>query len=324
MQKPVLLAAIFASSLLAACGGGGGGGPTPPTPSPTHTPGVSFASKLVFVGGLAGASIQSDLRRAQSVHTMDASTAPIMVVSEPESGLDASAYGGQVEAEVSPLPAAPEPAVTFTQDNPNAVLSTPAPGASPQPLPTGIIAEAIVTGANAVQAQSAGTASATIGDPVNQTPTAPVYSYMSIVLDCNSGYGVLGSAYTTHFGWKWTGSTWTVDDNVSDADVYIDGPSCVAANPSESDVTVHVPGGDTRLSTDSAFNSVTASQWANGETSFTLTQAITSASDGSQTALVIGKTRDGSTTFKLFPNGLSAGQGFFGAVEVSGDSVDGF
>ncbi len=242
-----------------------------------------------------------------------ASPVPIMVVSAPESGIDASSFGGQVEAEVSPAPAS-TPAVTFANTNPNAVLVTPNPSASPSPLPTGIIAQAIVKGSASVQSQVSGTASATIGAPVNQTPTASVYSYMSIALDANPGPGgVAGPGYTAHVGWKWTGSTWTPDDNTADADVYIDASA-----------VVHIPGGDTRLSTDTPFNAVAASQWANTETSFAISTAIQHNADGSNNGLVVGKTRNGSATFKLFPNTMEQGVGYFGAIEVAGASVDGF
>jgi hypothetical protein len=262
---------------------------------------------------------------------MDASATPIpiMVVSSFQSGVDTSAYGGQVEAVVSPMPSV-SPTVTFTQTNANAKVvatPTPQPGATPVPLPTGVIAAEILASTSAVQAQSSGTASAQIGSPVNQTPTTPVYSYMSIALDCYPGPSNLvgaGSAnpYTAHFGWKWTGSTWAPDDNVSDADIYVDGPNCVAPNSSEGFATIHVPGGESQLSTDTPFSSVSASQTFSG-TSVNLDPVppLTNA-DGSNNALIVGKTRDGLHVFKLFPNHL--GFGIFGAVEVSGDSVDGF
>jgi hypothetical protein len=323
----VLICGLVIIAALAACGGGGGGGLTPqPLPSATP-PSPTFSSKIVFLGSLAGHTIQSDLRRMESV-AMDASATPvpIMVVSAPDANADVAVYGGAVQAVVSPEPAF-TPSVSFSQNNPNAVVVTPQPSASPQALPTGVIAQVFVNGTNTVQAQSAGTASAIIGAPVNQTPTTPVYSYMSVALDCHNPGDIAGGTslgYAAHFGWKWTGSTWAPDDNVSDADIYVDGPSCVASNPSETVATIHIVGGDTRISTDTPFNAVSASLWANVETSFTTTTALMTNADGSVNALVIGKTRDGSHTFKLFPNEVGSNDGFFGAVEVSGSSIDGF
>lgn len=252
---------------------------------------------------------------------------PIMVVSPLFAGMDTSVYGGNVQAVVSPVPSS-SPAVTFSQNNPNAVLQTPAPNGTPQVLPTGVVAQAAVFGANTPETQSAGTATANVGAPINETPTTPVYSYVSIALDCGPGPGGIAAGsstpYTTHFGWKYNGSAWVADDDVNDADVYIDGPSCVAQNTTESGLTVHVPGGDTRLSTDSGFNTLTAAQWTNAETSFTIAAAIATNPDGSNNGIVIGKTRDSVHVFKMFPNALGSTDGYFGAIEVAGVSVDGF
>jgi hypothetical protein len=320
MQRFLILGSFLA---LAACGGGSSGGVTPlpsPTAAPTNKP-ASYTSKLVFTGSLAGAQIQGDLRRAESIALDDTATPiPVMVISSFQSGVDTSVYGGAVQAVVNPAPSA-SPPVTFAQTNPDAVMVTPNPSASPEALPTGVVSQVYVNGTNAVQAQSGGTASATIGAPVNETPTTPVYSYMSIALDCGSGPGgvAAGTAepYTNHFGWQWTGTTWAPDDDTSTADVYIDGPGCVSDNQGEAQPTIHVPGGDTRLSTDTPFCSVLASQWVNSETSF-VNPAISNP-DGSYQLLIVGKTRDGHV-FKIFPNHPF----LFGAIETSGDSVDGF
>jgi hypothetical protein len=326
-MKPGLLLTIALCGLLAACGGGSSGGTTPIV-TPTSTP-ITYAAKIVFTGALAGAQagsqIQADLRQIESG---SGTPPPIMVVSAPESGIDASVYGGEVDAVVSPYPSA-SPSVTFTQTNSAAAITTPAPpaeGQTPAPLPTGVIAQVNVNGTNAVQTQSAGTATATIGAPVSAAPTTPIYSYMSIALDCYASGGIAGNnfgPYAAHFGWQWTGTTWTPDDDVSTADIYIDGPGCAAPNPTEASMTVHVPAGDIRLTTDTPFSSVAASAWVNSETSFTILQAITTNPDGSNTGFVIGKTAGGAV-FKLFPNALGTSAGMFGGIEVSGDSVDGF
>lgn len=333
-MKRLLTLAIFAIVSLAACGGGGGGSITPaPGPTQTSPPTINYSAKIVFTGSLAGKAaqrmIQMDLRRA--FDSGAATPPPIMVVSPPESGMDTSVYGGNMEAVVSPMPTA-SAATTFTQTNADAILQTPSPvptGATPAPLPTGVVAQAQIWGANTPQTQSSGVATATIGSPVDQSPTTPVYSYMSIALDCNYssspvGYGVVGGQYTLHFGWRWNGSQWIPDDDASTADIYIDGPHCLnSGNPSESDATVHIPGGDARVSTDSPFSSITVAQWQNAETSFTIGTVIQANPDGSNNGLVIGKTRAG-LIFKLFPNALQSGEGYFGGIEVSGSSIDGF
>lgn len=324
----LLTASLLASCALVACGGGPSGGG--PIPNPSTQPSVTYRAKLVFTGALAGHEVQSDLREVQSLSPMDDATPiPIMVVEPPEISIDSSVYGGDLLVEVSPQPSA-SPTVIVTQTNADAtVLSTPtpAPNQTPQPMASGVIADVSIKGANVVQGQSAGTATAAVGEPVNAEPTAAVYSYMSIALDCGSGPGGVagGSAspYSNHFGWKYNGTTWVADDNVGDADIYVDGPSCVARNSSETYPTIHIPGGDTRLSTDTPFSAVSASQWSNSETSF-VAEGINGMvnPDGSLQALVVGKTRDGSNTFKMFPNAF--GNGMFGAIEVSGSGVDGF
>lgn len=323
---------VASAALLAACGGGGSTGGNPiPNPQQSNPPTTTYSAQLRFVGALAGHTIQSDLRRAQEARTpLDAGVAtpiPIMVISAPEAKAIVNAVG-YVQAVVSPFPSA-APNVTFTQTNPNAQIvptPSPAPSSTPQPLPSGVIAQQYAQ-STGIQTQSAGTVSATIGSPVNAQPTTPIYSYMSIALDCYSPGDIAGgtsAGYAAHSGWQWTGSTWAPDDDISTADIYIDGPNCVAKNPSESEATIHVPGGETRLSTDTPFTSVTVSQWANSETSFTTTQALAQNPDYSTNALVVGKTRDGARIFKLCPFAVEYNDGYFGAIEVSGDSVDGF
>lgn len=328
--------------ILAGCGGGSSNPiGTPPTPQP-----LVYQAQLVFKGPLAGsASGVSTLSGWRSVQSMNqrgilaapgATPVPIMIVTAPDtnSGPESSAFGGEVQAVVSPMPSA-SPTVTFSSTDAVAVINTPQPpvqGQTPQPLPPGVVSQAFVNGNGAVQTQSAGNAAAVISAPVGESPTTAVYSYMSIALDCSpaSAQSILPGATVNHFGWQWTGSTWIPDDNVATADIYIDGTNpgsgqpCMAPNPAESEITVHIPGGDTRITSDTPFSSVAASQWANTETSFTLLQAAQLNPDGSNNGFVIGKTRDGLHVFKLFPNAIGYTTGFFGAIGVSGDSVDGF
>lgn len=320
-MKHALIAAL-ALSALTACGGGG----SSPSPVPVVTTAPkTYSSKLIFTGSLAGRAIQSDLRRAMDA-SGTATPMPIMVVSPVSADMDASAYGGLVEAVVSPMPSA-APDTTFSQTNPNAVLHSPAPG---ETTPSGAVAFAQIFGANTPEQQSAGTATASIASPVNQSPSTPVYSYLSIDLECawsftsTPGTNAFSGA---HFGWKYNGSQWIGDDNAADADIYLDGPGCSTTgsqNTSEANATIHIPGGDIRFSTDTPFVGLTASQWSSAETSFDLLVADTVNGDGSQNTVVIGKTRDGAHTFKLFPNSFGPTAQYFGAIEVSGAGVDGF
>lgn len=318
----ILRGAVAAASLaLAACGGSTGG--APPTPIPTSTPTtvpVSYTARIEFKGALAQAQIQGWLQRAPLDDA--ASPSPIMVLSTYTGGPTDDGYGGQVYAMVSPLPSA-SPSVSYDSSTQGAALSTPNPAESPLPLPSGAIGYADVNGTNATSPCS-GTATATIGSPVNETPTTKIYCYAPIAVDCSytpgvEGYGVGSGLYYQHFGWKWDGTSWAPDDDDTTADVYIDGPSCVDVNAGETVPTIHIPGGDMRLAVSVSFAAVSASQWANSETSFTLADANT---DG----LVIGKTRDGSATFKWFSNSIQTYPGgIFGGIETSGGAPgDGF
>lgn len=328
--------AFFAGLLavsLAACGGGGpsGGGPIP-NPGQSSPP-TTYASYLRFVGPLAGAQVQADLRQAQEVAPMTGSTPiPIMVVSPLTSGMDTSAWGGTVQVVVSPMPLS-SPSTSFALTDSDAVLQTPSPaptGATPQPLPSGVIAQADVQSGSSPESQTAGVATATIGSPVNEVATTAVYSYLSIDLECKwSNTPVTGTnEYAgAHFGWSWNGSQWVGDDDVNTADIYLDGPGCRTAgstNTAEPNATIHIPGGDVRFSTDTGFSSLTASQWTNTETSFDMQVVDQVNPDNSQNTEVLGRTKDGLHTFKLFPNSFGPQAQYFGAIEVSGASVDGF
>lgn len=325
LKKILSLVAFATASLLAACGGGGSSPLTPPSPSPTNPP-VPYTSKLVFTGQLAGRTIQSDLRRAMDA-SGTATPVPIMVVSPISNGclgFDCVATGnGTVQAVVSPEPSS-APTTTFSDTAPHVVMS-PAALSSPGP---GVIAQADVSNDGTNNVQSSGTASATIGSPVNQTPTTQVYEYRALAAECvpgtySNGYGP---------GYAWNGASWVVVSDPSQADIYVTGNGCsgnynVAGDPG----TLNFPGGGTFVSTDAAFSSLAASQWANTETSVLGSTLSTQNADGSTNSVLIAKTRGLNgvpvATFKMFPNMLGSDNGGFnyiGAVEVSGVGVDGF
>lgn len=307
-----------AAAFLTACGGGSSG----VTPQPVRTnPPVTYTSYLRFTGALAGHTIQSDLRRAQSV-ALDAGTPiPIMVIAPIASSGDIGSgsyqiFGGTVEAVVSPEPSA-TPSATFTNTNPDAQLSPPQ-----MSLPSGVIAAQVATSNGTPNVQASGVVTANIGAPVNQAPTTAVYTYAAISLECVSSAMAPGSAAA----WKWTGSAWATATDPAQADVYLSGPRCntPGSTTTDPDPTVHFPAGGVVLSTDTPFSSITASQWANTVTSLDLLQAITQNPDGSDNAIVVAKTASGAI-FKMFPNGLgSYNYEYSGAIEVSGSSVDGF
>jgi hypothetical protein len=323
---------IVGLTLVAALVACGGGATSPVAPS-TIAP-ASYTSKIVYLGALVGAQADLALRdRSNDVihaYQTGSTPAPIMVTQPFYQG-QTFATGGTVEALVSPLPSS-TPQVTFsntnTTTNIQTVSTTPAPnGSTPQPFPTGVVAEAVVSGSS-VMTQSSGTATANVGAPVNQAPSVPIYSYAGLAFDCTNasgyGYGIAGGEYTQDFGFQWNGSAWVPDNDPTTADVYIDGPSCEmmgSSNTSESGITMHIPGGDTRISTDTSYNTVSATQWQNAGTSFQLSLCLQLNADGSNDCLVVGKTRSGAI-FKLWPNNV--GFGYYGAIEVSGSSVDGF
>jgi hypothetical protein len=328
--KNRFLIAVGLAALLTACGGGGG--TLSPTPLPTN-PATQYSSKLVFTGALAGRQIQSDLRQAESAMPMSAATPiPIMIFSPltASGNLGSAVYpggsgeGGYLEAVVSPQPTA-APTTTFTQTNTNAKISptpTPNPAQTPAPLPTGVIGEVFVSSNGTPNVQSAGSASAAIGSPVNQTPAAQVYVYEAISLECAQPLNA-GSAPA----WKWNGSGWVTVSAPSQADIYLTGPKCTVPGfaSNETYPTLHYPGGGSHFSTDTPFSNFNTSQWQNAETSYDLHSLVTSNPDGSNNGELLIKTADGAHTIKMFPAGVSSYPGEYdAAVEVSGASIDGF
>ncbi|NNM92299.1 MAG: hypothetical protein HKL92_03070 [Candidatus Eremiobacteraeota bacterium] len=336
-----LLAGLSALALftLAACGGNStGGNPiAPPTPAP-----VAYQAQLVFKGPLAGAASSiSTLSVGRSIQSMNqrgilaapgATPVPIMVVSNIDAADGCGAAGcagtnaqGFVQAIVSPQPSS-APVVVFSQTAPNAaIVATPSPGpsATPVPLPPGVTAEIGIGVSTATMVQSSGTATASVGAPVNQSPTTQVYEYMGIAADCEQRYSQTNSGP----GWAWNGSVWVQVSDPTLADIYVTGSSCDGSFgiPGDSG-TLHFPGGGTFVSSDTPFASVLASQWANSETSMPISALQIPNPDGSVNAELIAKTRSGAI-FKVFPNvagGSTGEKDYEGAIEVSGSSVDGF
>lgn len=302
---------------LAACGGGGG----TPNPIPSTVPKTTYTSKLVFVGPLDGRVIQSDLRRVESLTPMTAATPlPIMVVApitaQGNIGANQSSnWGGTIQAEVSPAPAS-TPTTTFSQTDPNAVLGTPIP------FPTAnVVSEAPIMGNSSTpNVQSSGVATAAIGAPVNLSPQANEFTYMAISLECKTPLDPGSSP-----AYQWNGTGWIAVSDPTQADVYLTGPQCTVPgfSSTENNMVVHIPYGGVNLSTDTPFSGLLATQWSNTETAVDLLTAGTVNPDGSQNTIIVAKT-SGGAVFKLFPLSVGYNDGYDGAVEVSGSSVDGF
>ena len=331
------LLSLSALAALAACGGGSSS--SNPIAPPTTAP-VAYQAQIVFKGPLAGSqsgvSTLSGYRDVQSMNqrgilsNVGPTPVPIMVLSPNAPGTvfgsPQGAYGGTVEAVVSPEPSA-SPQVAFSSTNANAALSpapTPAPGATPFNYGPGVVAVADVTGGSVVNAQSAGTATATIASPVNAAPTTQVYAYQAIEVNCLLQFP--GDAA----GFSWNGSTWSPETTIAASDVYNTDASsgCAAPFDSGSGTTamIHFPYGAVAISDDTPFASLTASQWSNAFTAIDCATLTAPNPDGSIDAEILFKTANGSIA-KIFPNSVGGNSiqcSLAGAIEVSGDSVDGF
>ena len=340
MRHSLFIFLVATSLTLAACGGGSTSGSNPIAP-PTTAP-VSYQAQIVFKGTLAGSqSGLSTLSGYRSVQSMNqrgilaapgATPVPIMVISAANvEGGPGYAFGGTVEAVVSPMPSA-LPQVAFSQTNPNAVIQatpSPAPGATPFPLSPGVVGVADINGTSAANPQAAGAASASLANPVNATVSVPVYSYGVIEVNCALQYP--GDAA----GFAWNGSSWTPETTVAASDIYSTEPlsgapqaACAApfTTPLGTTAMIHFPYGAVAFSDDTPFSSLTASQWSNAFTSISCTTLMAPNPDGSINAEILFKTANGSIA-KIFPNvvgGNSDQCDLAGAVEVSGDSIDGF
>lgn len=319
MQRFFAICSCAAVTMLAACGGGAGSPGPGPVPIPSSTP-ISYSASLRFVGVLAG-QMQSALRAAQAVSPMAQSTPiPIMLVSpmtaQNNIGSEHGSAQGLVEAVVSPLPVPSNVPVTFANTDVDASVGptpTPLPSQTPMPFPTGVIAENLVVADVHPQVQSAGVATATIGNPINQQPQTNVYVYLPISIECQNPLDP-GSASA----WNWNGSAWVAASAPSD--VYV---SCSGKTPSTQ--TLNIPGGFTTFSTDTPFSALSTSQWANTYTSEDFETLATLNPDGSANTEIVAKTADGKHIFKMFPYTIDSYPGeYSGAVEVSGAGVDGF
>lgn len=341
MKRLLLIACVALGFGVAACSGGGSTGGTPPTqgPAPTSTPTtapVSYTARLVFTGALAGKQeIQSDLRRI----ALDSGAspppiglgAPIAVVDGvPQAGSSRAWDTGQIEVMVSPEPST-TPTISYSVTGDNLAIQTPNPSQSPNPLPSGVYARQYVgvSPSSSPNAQASGIASADISAPVSATPTTPWYLLKQISLECqfsntvNPGVNDPGSQP----GWTYDATTnsWNAATSLATADIYMTGSHCFSPGYSDANdyLTIHVPGGDVRFTTDTSYFAIAASQWANSETSFILDPTELVQADLSYDAIVLGKTRDGSHTFLLFPATMSANE-FTGEIQVSGAGVNGF
>ena len=338
MKSLFLVALAAVAAVLAACGGGGSspiGGGVPATPAP-----IAYQAQIVFKGALAGSqSGASTLSIGRSIQSMNqrgilaapgATPVPIMVVS-PMTASDnvgiaygVSSLGGAVDVVVSPMPSS-TPQVTFASTNPNAVLQTPAPNASPLPLPANAIAQQLVgSNPNALNAQSAGSITATVGSPISSSPSTAVYTYAAIDLLCAPFQSAPPGTFPA---FAWNGTSWVGQNVIVGADIYLSGPQCTDAGfqTNESQQTIHFPGGGATFSTDTPFAAFTASQWTNIETSIPVQSLDTMNPDGSFNSVILFKTASGAVA-KIFPVdlGIANGGEYGGAIEVSGDSIDGF
>ena len=333
------LLSLSALAALAACGGGSSGGN--PIAPPTTAP-VSYQAQIVFKGPLAGSqSGVSTLSTGREIQSMNqrgilaapgATPVPIMVISAANvEGGAGSVYGGVVQVYASPLPPS-APAVEMSQTNANAVVSatpTPMPGQTPFPEPTGVVAVVDVTGTQSNTPQQSGIATATLGSPVNASATVQVFSYGVIEVDCIGGINPDTGLYQPQYpgdspGWQWSGTAWLPDSDPGTSDIYSTAPSpgCQGSFVS-STPEIHAPYGAVAISDDTPFSSLSASQWQNAWTSISSQTLMTPNPDGSLNAIILFRTKSGAIA-KLFPNSISTQGDIAGAIEVSGDSIDGF
>lgn len=314
---------MLAVSVIACGGGSGSGGGTLPRGASS----VSYTTSLVFVGSLAGHGSKVTAARVHSVRPLAVVGTDAIMVVEPitASGLidgnPANDFGGTAYVEVSPSPAT-SPSVSFSISTSLATFSTPQPNVT---SPPGTLTYYVVTSStSAPNTQGSGTATAMISDPVDESPSSPVYAYMAIAMNCGSP-----APQGDSVGWAWNAGSqsWQAVSNPSQADIYLTGPNCPGAfNQTTGDgyAVLNFPGGGLTISTDNAFSSITASGWANDETSVDMETIDALNGDGSQNTLLIAKTR-GGVIFKVFPNIYGPNPGdYAGAIEVSGASIDGF
>ncbi len=330
-----LLAGLSALAIvaLAACGGGSSG--SNPIAPPTTAP-VSYQAQIVFKGPLAGSqSGVSTLSTGREIQSMNqrgilaapgATPVPIMILSpngpnDSFMGSTDNAVGGIVSVVVSPEPQTPVSiAMSFSGVQPSVVpTNSPAPTYTNPPGVVGVIG--VAGSAAAVGTQAAGVATATVSAPVNQAPQTPIYEYQSIGLDC-------ANIYPNDFGGaSWNGTTWVGASSPATADIYMTdtSPQCNAPWATASQPTLNVPYGGVLFNNSTPCSSFTASQWSNTFTSIPMATVGTILPDYSMNAVLLFKTASGAIA-KICPTATGNIQNpiYGGAIEVSGDSIDGF
>jgi hypothetical protein len=123
---------------------------------------------------------------------------------------------------------------------------------------------------------SSGTLSANVPTPVGQVAQTPVYVFAHLSLECH--HIAPTPADNTPEAYAVQSGNLVPQTDPSTSDIYIDGPNCIAPfnNPAESVATIHFPSGGTTISAFIAFNTITASLFANTETSIPLNYTSTS------------------------------------------------
>jgi hypothetical protein len=207
------------------------------------------------------------------VHTLSATPTPEPIQMPQNDGTFGAIGQTNVYAVVDPSP------------SPNVVASW-APIASNAPIvpgPQGTPGVLTIIPANAT---GAFTLDGTVPIPgAPQTVSPHGYVFPSVPLACNPS-----TAQDTKSvqGVSFQNGVAVAVSDPSQADVYIDGPSCIGAfaNASESTTTLHIPGGFARFSLNSeSFMDIAVSQWSNTGTSIdwpTLQNSLSDATTAQQ------------------------------------------
>lgn len=332
-MKDVLIATLLVASL-AACGGGGSSGSvTPPQPTTSNPPATTYSVSYSWVGAMhtLAKSTQSTLRR---MTTGAATPEPVQLAAQPSCDLSKYPQGCAYQTGGNPG-ILPDPmvanvyAVVSPAPSPSAVPSWVGPSGTgvQTPSPNPSATPGVLTVQSTLQSGSS-TATATISaGGTQETVTPTIYTFASASLACDSSIkmGVTGQ------GIAFTQGVATAVNQPSSADIYIDGPACAAgfANASETDSTLHVPGGAILLSANSTdLVGITTAQWSNQFTAIDLATLADYISQ-SQDFLLEGKTASG-TYFRIYfenagsdgPAPGEAASALF-AYDVSGYSVTG-